>query len=1613
MKIIRRAIRILVLIPVAVAGLVILLFFFLNISDRFTTNQTNRILEKSNVPVHIGSIRTILPQRVIAEEVTIRSRSLDTLIFAGKIDAGISLLRLLKEKVAINNLVLENARVTLSRVSDTVDLDIAGAFTPENRKRKDRPEPEKGNWEISIRKAVLSGIAFQMEDIPSGLFLEHRVKKGSLSHFLLSLENRGIEVTSADLVDYQGKVILSGAKKKVKKESSVPWSYGIRDARLQHLDFTFQDSGKSLMFRFGLHEGTFQIRNADIPKRVLDVENLKLIQPSATILTGISTRRESRQHSDFPWELSSNKVVLENAHLLMGGYPGTDDRIDKKDTEVSDLTLELSDLILTKENAGLLMETLQFETGDGFVLEKGRASVSSGISSVQASVAQQTGNSDLRIEGEAGGTLMELIRDPAGIGKGELHIQRSKFSLKDIGFFVKTFNDLTWFRKLSGQPLSLNGSLILADSRLDITETSVAQSENFSIQLQGSIAAPFEPSISNLNLNLNIPFIEGIWLQEMLSAFGLENTDIGLEKVTLAGTLTDSYRSTGFDLALESNLGNMGLAGKIEFGDQSYDLMSAAERLELGKLLSVEELGSFTGAGTIKGKGWDPSSLRATLDMKIDTLGYRDYNYTGTSITGSVQPEVYRISALMNDPNMQGSLEGELINSPDSTFSVDVIASLDGNLLPLNLSEDTLNINAEGEVKLLRGLHAIESDVNLSRLKMEAPWMEGELGALKVNFHSDTSWTSAMAEGDFIQLDAEIDISVDSLRSLKKSYSDYAISLVDTIAGNDTLRIDFLPDMYVQGNMKYHEILGILLQDTTLRFSNLDFSLFNDAAGNRVRYEVEGKDLVYKQLKTGDIELQLIDSAGMLDLSLDAFDNSFNDAIANRFSVHSTFADWKSLSTLALYDDRDQMLYYFEIASQLDSNLLMLSSPSREMVLNGESWQMEEPEMLSLNVSTRKFYPFLRIHQDSSVVELFSEETNEGMNYGLTMDNVAMSSILAEEVITGNPSGLLDGSLLYRPRENGDRSVEAALQLDQIRWSELEFDRINVDGTLTSSQNGNYMADLKVAIDTSELIFSGKREDTITHQFHAQASSFPVKVMHPFVREYISDLSGRISGQFNATIGKPGNELSGGLIISDAGMRVIPLNALFKIPGDTISFRNRRLVMNRFTVLDSLDNKLQVNGYVDFGEEGDVTTNLDISSSRLQVMNRSQGDDASFYGSAVVDAQLRLQGPLDNPSINGRIMLNRGSNLYYRHTEDLSVSETEKVVRFVDYSGEEMKVESQPLPPFGMLRRNSIETEVEIDPSTRLNFYVSKQIYSIDIVIQGGGVLNYQKLSNNQSLLSGRYVISDGDAALKLVGWPVKSFQIEEEGYVRWDGPVEDPDLRFVAVNKVRTSYVNPVDGQPRDVDFNVVLQLTNRLSDLEVLFTINTPDQYLMSIINTLSPEERMRQAVTVLLFERVDLPGISTSSDYMTAQVNQLVASSLNQITKTTIQGVDISFGIDSYVAATEGGGQQTKTSLSYEVRKGLLNDRAQIEVSGRLNDLYSQARASHHSLNNITFEYRIDSVGTKFFKAYNKHVYEDVFVGEVISTGVGISFRKRYSTFGEIWRRDQEKKKNKDSR
>ena len=418
MKRLRRAIRV---ILISLIGIFVLLFVILNIADRFVTNQANRILESAGVPVHIQHIRTILPNRVDVQGVSIAGNSGDTLIYVGELEARIALLQLLKSRVSIGDLKLDDANVLLSREIGETDLDIAEAFAPkEGGKSKHRKK--KKEWEIGIATAEISEIIFQMNDVPSGLHLKHQLVRIFLGDFQLSLEGREIAAGSADLEGYKGEVILTGSEREKTSKAANPWNYAVRNARMKQVDFTFEDIGQSLLLHVGLDDGQVQTNQMDIPNRLVDIELVLLSQPSITMLTTSTGNEGTRPLNSINWDVAGKSVVVEKGNLLVDSYIKPDPPGDPQGLELSDLNLTLSDLVLRGVNANLSMESLQFKTGSGLVLERAQADLHSEETYSSWNVGFQTSNSKLQLEGEAGDPLMNLIGEPSAVNNGRLRI---------------------------------------------------------------------------------------------------------------------------------------------------------------------------------------------------------------------------------------------------------------------------------------------------------------------------------------------------------------------------------------------------------------------------------------------------------------------------------------------------------------------------------------------------------------------------------------------------------------------------------------------------------------------------------------------------------------------------------------------------------------------------------------------------------------------------------------------------------------------------------------------------------------------------------------------------------------------------------------------------------------------------------------------------------------------------------------------------------------------------------------------------------------------------------------------------------------------------------------
>lgn len=1597
---------------ISLIGILFLLFLLLNLSfsQSFIVRRVNGVLSGSGVPVHIGSITTILPRTVEVNDISIVSPEGDTLIYAGEVASRFHPLGLLRRKVMLENVRLERVGVIISRNESTQLLNIEEVFSPGSPEEKVKEESEPKSWEIYVKGADLSRIAFNMPDSLMGLCISQEVESLYLSNFYLSTGGQEILFGDLNLRSADGTLLLDPPVKSDNDTPEEPWRLGFSSVAMQDIHYNFNHKPDSLMLDINIGEGLVSSNKMDIEQKVIDLKRIMLAGSKVILFSGkTSVEKENKATGDgiyFPWQIGAGEIELADMEIIPCSCYFSEYSDPPVDRRISALDIDLADLHIDQSVATADLRNMDFKLENGFELKRLIGKLESDKNSIQLKLALESGNSRIEAEAMAAGSLLDLVSSAGAVNQARIIVRNTEFSPADLVYFIPETEQANILHESVPGSFLINVDLDLKDETLNISNITISQKDHVDLSVTGQAKNPFHPARSVLDLQLGIAELDSIWLNGLLTVLGVEKP-VGIPgALVMESKFTGQSLSPDFQVYLRSNLGNLDLDGSVDFKGESYNLHFLLENLQPGKIFSMEEPACVYGKGEISGKGFKMDELEAELSFEADTVTINNYNYTGISLTAGWLDNILDLDLYADDPSLTGNIEVSL-QFKDSELNIHANSHIFAQLDRLNLYKDSLSMQGDFIADLISRPEILSGDFHISDMALATADQQVLTGPVEMSFLIDTVSSVLTGHAGFFKADVRIDRKINQLDTLIQDYRHYLTALTRPDSVSALQRVSLLPEMYVNMHLSDNDVLRIFIPDSILEFSECDFLLVNRIPDQRISYKLSARGLGNNAVQTGQMEALIADSAGILTLQVSADDNALYDSPVNRFRLFGRVANREGITEVKVIDVNNELVYHAELAVKMDSSRIIMEVPSKKLTLNYEQWIMDSTGLMTIDLPGWGVSPNLRMHTADASVDLLTIYEEGSRQLQCNLQNVSLSSLLMSGIIHGKAGGDITGSISYGMYDEKGQRITSDIRIRDLAWSDLKFNNIEMNGFLESDEPESFAMKISTIMDSAHFEMEGEKPANGFRSFHSSFSAVPIQILEYFTGDYLSDLRGEVSGDFSIQPLQNEETFTGSVRITDAGMRVNLLNTAYSIPGDTVQFTGMKMLFDQFRILDSLNNRLVVNGSVNFGER--ISADLNVSSSRLQVMNNIDQVHEPFTGNIFVDSRLSIRGPVKDPEIKGRITLSEGTEIFYRHQEDLNLSESEKVVTFVNLEADEQEDLTPAVQRLRTVSRASMETIIAIDPSTRIHFNLAKKVFNINLMVQGGGVLNYQMLSNNVMSLSGKYDISEGTADLKFVGWPNKSFRITPGGFVRWIGQVDNPELKFEAQNRIRTSYINPVDSKRRDVDFNVVIKLSNQLSDLDVLFTINTPDQYLMSIINTLSPEEQMRQAITVLLFEYVDLPGISGSFDYVTEQVNQIVASQLNQLTKASIKGVDISFGLDTYTSATASGGEETKTSLSYDVRKDLFDNRAELEVSGRLDELNKQPGMSDLSLTNISLEYRLDSAGTKYLKVYNQHTYEDVFDGEVVSTGIGIKFRKRYRYLHDIWRRKEKEPKS----
>jgi len=1587
----RKIIKIILYIIILLIGLPFLLILSVNLpfSRRFITEKVNAILSQSTIPVHIRSIETIRPSSLWVKDVLIQGAKGDTIIYAGNVNAQFSLWALFNNKVVLHSVMINQADVNIRRDMQDGRLNIVAAFvsnaTPSDTTTND------ASWNVSIGKAQLTHVRFRMDDGMIGIRIHEQVDSISLEMNNMSILTNTYQAESLTVNNSQGFIVMTtGHPGDESSDESSTYNIALKNLNINNLQFNYADSIANQQLTLVVDTTKAQIQTIDLTHQLIDVEKVKLKNAHVDWNSGETAIQPSTSENNdsltIDWNLKTHQASFSNININLNNN-------NLPILQLSNFNTQLNDFQLSNDTTTLDIESATLAMNQQFELKSMSGHLHSSSNSTDLQFDAATSNSQIHLQGDAKTGLLTMINNPENIDSGTFTIDSTYISLTDVIGLLPWLKENAMITSQSTDPIAITLNGKLSQSKLSIEKATITQPNVGEVALKGQINQVFEPEKMNGLVSYALSGININWLRQQLSQFGYESYALEIKEIASSGKVSGQPSTPEFNILINSNLGDITLNGNVDLHNESYQVESEIKAVDLGKILAISDLGLTSAHATAEGNGFSADKINTTISVAIDSMLYNQYRYTNLKFEGDIAPSSYQMHGILGDSALTGEVSAKAqING--SAIHAELQSNIRAQLRKLNFYSDTLAVSTHISARFDQNTDTLSAELLLTNTQLQSPLEQAVIPEIKTTFISNTAQSEVNSQSEFLQLHLKANKPHQQLQTLIPDYQNFIAIYTDTTRRNEAQML-LLP--HVKGNIivENHPAIEMLMPKPGIGFSKISIEIDTTRHGGSL--DLKASDVNYNNLvKVGVVVANLTEKDGDISWRLTGDSCQFSQHDINSLSVDANLDRGKGDVNFNVIGPQNDTVYQIELASELTDNKIITTIPSKHIILNKIPWELNTPALFTLQLNDNQFLPSLKMSSGNSLLHLYNEQENGVHRYIAKLNEVPLSSLIGENLVPGNPSAMMTGSADYAT--NGHTEAHVDLTMANASWSDLTMNRIKLNASYIADSIKGYALKVMTELDSAKVNIDASSQNNI-RTLKADFSKFPLNTIEPFVKESVSDVSGTVSGNLEMKDIASSPHIDGEALFEHSTMRINALNSIFTAPNEKVVISDKKLIFNQFQIIDSLHNEMRVNGYIDISNPAELTSKLDVSSSKLQVMNTPRTEKTPFYGSIFVDSKLSIIGPLTNPELKGKVVLANGTEVYYQYIEDLSVSESEKVIEFVNHNTTLEQAEIKPVT--NTFNRSNIETVVEIDPATKLNFNMANSLYKIDLNVKGGGLLNYALLSNNQALLSGKYEINEGIANLKMIGWPNKVFIIKPGGSVMWIDKMDDPLLDFEAVNKISTSYTNPIDGKDLYTDFYVTLKLSKRLSKLDVKFLVTTPDQYLTSILNALSPEEQMRQAISILLFERVDLPGISGKSDYMTEQVNQMVETQLNNLTKTTIKDVDISFGLDTHTS-TQKGAQTTTNSISYDVKKDILNKRAVIEVSGRFNDSPTQGSTKNNAANNFSFEYKLDRQGTKFLKVYNEHSYEDIFEGEIVKTGVGFSYRKSYKTLKDIWKR-----------
>ena len=1620
------------------------------------------LANKLQTRVEIGHLYIGLPKKIVLQNIYLEDRQKDTLLSGGKVKVDIDLFKLFSNEIVINEINLESVTAKVKRMlPDTVFnfQFIVDAFTPA---KQPVANADTAAMKMAIDYVTLDKIRLIYKDVITGndmdLWLGHfdsRIKTFDPTAMNYNVPTTHIRGVRAKV--YQSKPLMVAeplAKDAAQAAAPIPINFAFGEMSLEDIEVDYRNDVSAFYTTMRLGDLVVHSNNLDLKNRVIDLQDITLNELNTVIRLGRKEaakvavkeiKKEVELEAQNDWRIVVGSIRLNNNSIQLDddNKPKLRTGMDYAHMKAEQLTLHVNNLLFSKDSAageiikgtvkeksGFNLKTLETE----FLYAHNQAYLHN--------LLIETPGSVIRRSAELKYPSIAALQSDFGKLQLDIDLDDTRIQVRDILVFAPDLRSQPAFANPNAV-WRANGNVTGSIANLNFSPFQLSGLQNTRLDISGNISGL--PDINQTRGNLVIRNLQtGRRDIMLLTPRGTIPPNITIpESIRMQGTVKGGVVAMNTNLQINTSLGNASVNGTIQNlmspSNLEYNVKLGTRNLRLGTILQNEaSFGAFSADLAASGKGVDPKYATAKFNGIIHSAYLNKYNYKNVRLDGSLANQRAVANIDIKDPNIDLTLKGSTdLSSKFPSIHVDAfVDSLKTKPLQLTpqsvyyhgrISADfpvTDPANLQGELLVTESVLVNEGQ----RITFDSIYIQSgnsDSGHF-VRVQSDAVNMLMVGQYNLMQLATVFQDAIQPYFAILPTYKPtvvdpYDFTLKGTIVNHPTLAA-FVPDL---------ERLDAVTVDARFSSTNgWEMNLFTPLVIYDV-FRLEGVRF-NAATRNGAIVFETELAQFNSGTAMHIYQTKFSGSVANnQIDFNLNIKD-------KIKRDKYQLAGLFK-QPQKDNYSITLQQDS--LLLNYDRWTVNNDNTIHFGtngVYARNFI-LSRNNESLSINSLTPsgsapvEVKFSNFRIGTILGFIQPDTLLADGSINGN---LVLNNLMTQPTFTSDLTVNNLT----VRSDTVGDLRMRVNNTIANTYN----ADVTLTGQGNDLQLAGtynvRPANNSFFDLNLDIRQLQLKSLEGASMGAYYNGSGYLKGKFvfNGTFKDP--NIDGTVSFVDAGFTPAALGSHFTIQNENITvINNEGIRFNTFTVHDSLNNTLVLNGMAYTTNFSNYQFDMTLRANNFQALNTVRTQGALYWGQLFFSTNLRILGTEQQPIIDGSVTVNEDTKLTVVLPQtDVGLVDREGIVEFIDMDS--MARDSVFLV-YDTLNKSSlvgfdVAANIEINREAELSIIVDAGTGDF-IRMRGEGLLTGGIDPSGKITLSGSYEIEEGAYELSF-NFLKRKFLLQKGSKIIWTGEPTDAELSITAIYVANTSPLDLVENQlgeapttirntyRQKLPFEVYLKLNGPMMLPEISFDIVLPEKnygvandivqnvtYRLDQIRQ-EPSELNKQVFALLLLNRfVDENPFQSSGEgggglnagtLARQSVSKLLTEQLNQLAENLIQGVDINFDLVTTEDYTTGR-MQNRTDFNVALSKRLLDDRLTVTVGSNF-ELEGPQKSSQNSgsnlAGNIAVDYQLTPDGRYRIRAYRRNEYEAVVEGYVVETGVSFGITLDYNRFKELFRK-----------